>query len=144
MHCLRNKLFSLHGLWLKWFLVDITSNIFKNSINIFYPHLFVGGLKSYLYYLFVAIVVSYTYSYIYELYSRWLIRDRNYLFFLSTWDHPGFFGGVRVPHLFSFFMLSYYVSLRSEFCIKTMFDSSLPQLFVGGFMSYLCYMFVCA
>jgi hypothetical protein len=37
-------------------------------------------------------------------------------------------------------MLSYYVFLRSEFRIKTMFDSSLPQLFVGGLMSYLCYM----
>jgi len=30
---------------------------------------------------------------------------------------PGFFGGVRVAHLFSFFMLSYYVSLLSEFSV---------------------------
>jgi len=28
---------------------------------------------------------------------------------------PGFFCGVRVAHLFNFFVLYYYVSLRSEF-----------------------------
>ena len=50
----------------------------------------------------------------------------------------GFFGGIRVAHLFIFFfVLSYYVSLRSEFRvvmfatmfgIKTMFCSSLPPV----------------
>jgi hypothetical protein len=28
---------------------------------------------------------------------------------------PVFFGGIRIAHLFSFFVLSYNVSLRSEF-----------------------------
>jgi hypothetical protein len=42
---------------------------------------------------------------------------------------------MSVAHLFSFIVLSYYVSLRSEFrvvmailCIKTMFGSSLPPV----------------
>jgi hypothetical protein len=30
---------------------------------------------------------------------------------------PSVFDGVRAAHLFSFFVLSYYVSLRSEFCV---------------------------
>jgi hypothetical protein len=29
-----------------------------------------------------------------------------------------------------------------QFCIKTMFDTSLPQLFVGGLMSYLRYLLI--
>ena len=29
--------------------------------------------------------------------------------------HPGLFGGIRVAHLFRLFVLSYYMSLRSEF-----------------------------
>jgi hypothetical protein len=35
---------------------------------------------------------------------------------------------VRVAHLFRFFVLSYYVYLRSEFRLYS-------QLFVGGFIS---------
>jgi len=37
----------------------------------------------------------------------------------STWIHPRLIGGVRLAHSFSgfFFVLSYYVSLRFEFCV---------------------------
>jgi hypothetical protein len=58
------------------------------------------------------------------------------------------FGGVHVAHLFSFFVLSYYVSLRSEFCVVMFVTISAQkrcsvrlylQLFVGGLMSYFHY-----
>jgi hypothetical protein len=52
-----------------------------------------------------------------------LIRSRNCIHFASTWVHPLFFGGVRVAYLFSFFMLSYYVSLRSEFHVVKSYSS---------------------
>ena len=35
---------------------------------------------------------------------------------------PRYFGRVRVAHLFSFFVLSYYVSLRSEFRFAYLFS----------------------
>ena len=52
-------------------------------------------------------------------------------------------GGVRVAHLFYIFVLSYYVSLRSEFVLWCTLRFSVRlylQLFVGGLMSYLCYL----
>jgi hypothetical protein len=58
--------------------------------------------------------------------------------------------GVRVAHLFSFSVLSYYVSLLSQFrvvmsihydfCIKQCSVCLYLQLFVGGSMSYLRYL----
>ena len=59
------------------------------------------------------------------------------------------FCGVRVAHLFSFCVLYYYVSLRSEFrvvisvLISHKYDVRFVlylQLFVGGRMSYLRYL----
>ena len=50
---------------------------------------------------------------------------------------PDFFGGVCFAHLFSLFVFSYYVSVRSQFRVvmsvttvtsKTMFGSSLPPV----------------
>jgi hypothetical protein len=55
---------------------------------------------------------------------------------------------IRVVHIFSLFMLSYYLSLCSEFCVFMCLVSAtisalkrcsvrlFPQLFVGGLMSY--------
>jgi len=69
--------------------------------------------------------------------------------FTSTWVHPRFVGGFRVPHLFSFFVLSYYGSLRSEFHVVMSVTISAYkrcsvhfylQLFVWGLMSYLGYL----
>jgi hypothetical protein len=62
---------------------------------------------------------------------------------------PLFFGGVRVAHLLSMFVLSYYVYLRSVFravmsvTISTYIQCSVRfylQLFAGGPMSYLRYL----
>ena len=73
----------------------------------------------------------------------------NCLPFARTWVHPWFLGGVRVAHLFSFFVLSYYVSLRSEFRVVMPVTISawkwcsvrlFLRLFVGGRMSYLRYL----
>ena len=57
-------------------------------------------------------------------------------------SHPRCFGGVSVAHLFSFFVLSYYVpccDVRYDFRIKTIFGSSLSSV-VGERMSYLRYL----
>ena len=60
---------------------------------------------------------------------------------------PPFYDGARVAHLFSFFVLSCFVSLRSQFRVLmsydfriiTLFGSSYLQFFVGGRMFYLRY-----
>jgi len=39
-------------------------------------------------------------------------------FIVQTYCRSLIFDGVRVAHLFSFFVLSYYVSLRSEFYVS--------------------------
>jgi hypothetical protein len=74
---------------------------------------------------------------------------RSCLPFASTWVHPRFFAGSCVAHHFSFCVLYYYVSLRSEFrvvisvLISHKYDVRFVlylQLFVGGRMSYLRYL----
>ena len=51
---------------------------------------------------------------------------------LTIVEHPGFFSCVRVAHLFSLRVLSYYVFLRCDvrydFGIKPIFGSSLPPV----------------
>ena len=82
------------------------------------------------------------------IYIRSLIRSRNRLLFTGTWVHSRLFGGVRVSHRFSFCVLSYYVSLRSEFRVVMSFTifaykcsvRLYLQLFVGWPMSYLRYL----
>jgi hypothetical protein len=68
---------------------------------------------------------------------------------LTLLEHPCFFYGVRVEHLFSFCVLSYCVSLRSGFRVVMSLTISgykrcsirlYLQLFVGGLMSYLRYL----
>ena len=67
----------------------------------------------------------------------------------SVFVDPGFFYGVRVAHIFSFFVLSCYVSLCSEFRVVvsvTIFAYKrcsirlYLQLLVVGFMSYIRYL----
>ena len=62
-----------------------------------------------------------------------------------------FFGGVRVAHLLVFFVLSYYVSLRSEFRVvmsvmisgwKRCSVCIYLQLIVGGLIFYLRYLYL--
>jgi hypothetical protein len=82
---------------------------------------------------------TWLYIYIYKLHGGCIIRSRNCLPFAST----------RVRHRllayrFSFCVVLLYVLMFWVSCCdplrfphKTMFGSSLPQLFVGGPMSYL-------
>ena len=67
---------------------------------------------------------------------------------LTLREHLRVFYGVRVAHLFCFFVLYYYLSLRSEFRVvlpvtifawKRCSVRLYLQLFVGGRMSYLCF-----
>ena len=69
--------------------------------------------------------------------------------FASTRVQPPVFWWGPYSHLVSIFVLSYYVSLRSEFRVvmsvtisasKRCSDRLYLQLFVGGFMSYLHYL----
>ena len=71
---------------------------------------------------------------------------------MSTCVHPRVFGGVRVAHMLSFFMLSYYVSLLSYFrVVISVTISALKrysvrlslQLFVRGLMLFALFVFVC-
>ena len=65
-----------------------------------------------------------------------------------------FFGGNRVAHLFSIFVFSYYVSLRSvfpccdvfyDFHIKKVFGSSLPPVVCRrSHVLFMLFVFACA
>jgi hypothetical protein len=70
-----------------------------------------------------------------------LVRNRNWFFV--------FFCGVHVAHIFRFFcvvLLCVFTFLipccdvHYDFRIKTIIDRLHLQLFVGGFMPYLCYL----
>ena len=86
--------------------------------------------------------------------SFWrIIRNRNCLPFASTWLHPGFFGGFRVAHLlvssvvlvcvFTFQVLC--CDVRYNFCIKTMFGSSLsPVVCRMAHVLFTLFVFDCA
>jgi hypothetical protein len=89
-----------------------------------------------------------TWLYIYEEHGGRLIRSRNGLLFASTWVHARLFSG-SVLLIFLVSMLSYYVTLRSEFrVVRSVTISAWKrrsvrlylQLFVGGRMSYLLYL----
>ena len=63
----------------------------------------------------------------------------------------GFFGGVRVAHLFSFLccpIMCLYVlccNVSYNFCIKTMFGSSLPPVFCRrAHVLFTLFVFVCS
>jgi hypothetical protein len=71
----------------------------------------------------------------------------NMVYTVNTWVHPLFFGGVRVPHIFSFLCCSImclYVLSSMLWCPlrfphkKQCLVRLYPKLFVGGLMSYLC------
>ena len=74
------------------------------------------------------------------------MRSRNCLPFASTWVHSRFFGRVRVAHHFSFVVLlcvlpccdvPVMISAYKRCSIRVYL-----QVFVGGLMSYLCYLYL--
>ena len=72
------------------------------------------------------------------------MKHYSVVFYLPDLSSPRISGEVRVAHLFSFFMLSYYVSLRSDFHIETMLGSSLsPVVCRRGHVWYTLFVFVC-
>ena len=74
----------------------------------------------------------------------------NCLPFASTWVHPGLVGSVLLIYLVFYVVLLLVVTfwvpccdVHYDFCIKSLFDSSLPPaLFVRGLMSYIRCLFL--
>jgi hypothetical protein len=71
-----------------------------------------------------------TWLYIGVIYGGCLIRSRNCLPFAVTRVHPGFFGGVRVTHLFHFFFV-----LLCVFTLRFTHKNDVRFVFTSSWLS---------